>query len=215
MTGDRRERPTFREQVRAVKRLTLGPPLRSVGARRVVAFLVFAFVAAGTAIPLLLRKPLLVELEIAGGACLAILAATLTVLLYRGSNVDPGSAEIVPDGLQAYLPRFHWVGRALETVTEVDDPEGCLVALAVILGGALLILLACLLAWLLVELVIPVLVAFLYLLLRRALMRVTQLSPRTEGRLLPSLGWGTGLALLYGGWLVGIVAAVHGVVALR
>ncbi len=180
-----------------------------------------AFVVAASVLPLALKLPAWVEVELVVSALFLLLWGTLAGLLYSGYRLREDHAIVLPwGGSAATRPAAKNGGSSPGKGCDPGcsgcgdvpvDAEGCgvIVVIALALGAALA------LSWLVLELLVPIVFYAAYELLVRSIGRVANDRHGCEGSLARSLGWGGLWAGIYTVPLALVVFAVHLVLARR
>jgi hypothetical protein len=183
------QRPSLRRRLR----------LPEVSGKWTVLWLLICLIVSGLFIPLVLKKPLWIELEFVVLAWWIIWGFVLTKLLYKGEQVADDHTQHKPRdwfGLKdsGSGPGFSGCGSGA-------DAEGCLVLLG--------LLLALFLIWFLIELAIPIVFFMLYFLIRGMLVHVVHDKPACRGSLSLSAFRGFLWATIYTAPLAGTIWLVH------
>lgn len=182
-----------------------------VSARATAAVLLGSLAVTAVMLPAAARLPRWIETEIVLGAWWMIVAATLTILLYRGFRLrddfvyfapwdrpaEPAAAApATKDGSSSNL--------GLDGCSGLDA-EGCAAAavITVALAAAFGV------AWVLVEFALPVVFLLMYGLFMRAIGRVANDRHGCEGDLAKAMRWGALWATLYVLPLALITALLH------
>lgn len=183
------------------KRPRLAQRLRlpEVSGKWTVFWLLFCLVLSGLLIPLILKKPLWVELEAVVAVWWLLWGIVLTKLLYMG--------EQIADDHQPHKPR-DWFGfknsgsgSDLSGCGSGADAEGCMVLVGLILALVLL--------WVLIEFAIPILFFMAYFLIRGMLVHVVHEKPYCKGNLSWSAFRGFLWATIYTSPLAGTIWLIH------
>jgi hypothetical protein len=200
-----------------------GPRGYGAGARRVLMaasprisgsatalVLMACFGASAVLMPATVRLPRWVEAELVLGVWWAIVSVVTTTLLYRGFRLRddfvyfapwnrpsaPGEAKSgiggSPKAIRTSKDGRSWPN-PFEGLQALNDAEGCLVLLAIVIFAGL----ALGAAWVLVELALPVAFFFMYALFMRAIGRVANDKHDCQGALSRSVLWGTFWATVY------------------
>jgi hypothetical protein len=187
---------------RAALRRTATILASPVSGRWTAALLVLCMSLVAVTLPGLSGLPHWIEAELVLCIWSAGWAALLTTLLYRGFRIS--------DDHVLAAPRIEWPSRKKNSEPTGCDPVGCidLATCGEALLGALLLVVTLAASWLMVELVIPALFFLSYLLVRGALVRVTNDDHHCAGRFPLALGWGTLWATVYA---LPLLLAVYGV----
>ena len=171
-----------------------------VSGRWTVVWLLVSFAITATIIPLVMKKPLWLEMEYVVIAWWAIWALLLTKLLYTGEQVsDDHKSEEAKEGsgpdIGSGCSNLNFCsGRGV-------DAEGWAIILGIL---ALLVLI-----WVLIEFVIPLLFALAYFLIRGMLVHVVAERDFCKGRLGMSFLHGGFRATVYSAPLALVVYVVH------
>ena len=175
--------------------------LPQVSGKWTVFWLLFCLTVTGLLIPLVLKKPLWIELEFVVAAWWLLWAIVLTKLLYQG--------EQIADDHQQHKPR-DWFGLTKNSGPSGSDfsgcgsgadAEGCLVLLGLIV--------ALFLVWILIEFALPIVFFMLYFLIRAMLVHVVHDRPRCQGNFGLAAFRGCLWAAIYTVPLAGTVWLVH------
>lgn len=195
-------------------------PIATVSARTMTLVVGLAFVASGTLLPMTLKLPHWIELELVLAVWWGTLTGLLAVLLFRGTRVHEDhafrvrwnlpeiGAKKAPSESDSSSPndsKGSWLGRLDFPDAGCTDIEGC----AGVLVGLLLAAVAVAAAWLVVELLFPLVFFFLYWLVAKALSRVANDRHGCERNLGRAIVWGASWATLYTLPLGVVVWAVH------
>lgn len=167
-----------------------------------------AFVVSAVLLPVGLRLPRWIEIEIVLGAWWLAVAVLLTVLLYRGLRlVDDHRFALSPFGgsKKGDSKASDWanVGCA--------DASGCGEAIVIVVA----LLVAAVAAWLLVEILVPVVFLFVYYFTVKAIGRVARDRHECAGRLPRSLGWGALFATVCVAPIAFLVWVIQTILAVR
>jgi len=185
-------------------------PITKASAKRITIGILAALAFTGATVPFAFHLPRWIEGELVVGLWWAIWSVVLGVVAYRGAALDddhrPGGAvvDLKPsEPTESWRPKWSWL------LEGIGDPEGCLIAIAmlVVVGIALLG------AWLVVELVAPAVFVLAYRGVVRALRRAH--AAKTHGDAARSALVGMGWAAVYSAPLAGVVALAHAIVAVR
>ncbi len=201
--------PKATEQRRLQRRQRLLALVRlPMASGRVSAAVLFAcLVATAVLVPMTLRLPAWIDIEIVLGLWWLIWVAALTVLLHAGRRLS--------DDHQLQKPRS-WFGKDMWNFLDwvpagnfsVGD-EGCLGTLGLLLLLIVAIPLLLLAIWFLVEIALPAIAFLTYFLVRGMLARVVNDRRGCKGDLPRALLWGGLWATLYTAPLAGLVWFVH------
>jgi hypothetical protein len=174
----------------------------TVSARTTALVVGAALIASAVLLPVSLKLPRWLEVEVVLGAWWAMLVVGLGVLLFRGTRFH----EDHRFRIRFDLPEL---GGGLD----VGDPgcsdiEGC----AGIVIGVVLAVLAFVAAWIVIELLFPVVFFLLYWLVVKAIARVANDTHGCAGNLGCSLQWGVLWATVYTLPLALVVWGIHAIV---
>lgn len=164
-----------------------------VSGKWAVAALTFCMLFTGLLIPLALKKPLWVELEIVVGVWWFVWGLTLTRFLYMGHRV---SDDYSPSKESTSDP-FDGSG-----VVEGDDLLGCFASIVFSVAAMCL-------AWVLIEFVLPVVFVLLYILIRGMLVHAVHGRRGCEGSVPTAAFWGFLWATVYTAPLALTIWAIH------
>ena len=168
-----------------------------------------AFVVSGAVLPIGLRLPHWVELELVLGVWWLGIAGLSSVLLFKGWRLaEDHRFRVRRPGFGAKNAGAQKSQRSWEPLSGCADFSGCGEALGIVLVLAA----AAIAAWLVVEIVLPVLVFAVYYFVVKGLARVARDRHGCETRLGRSLFWGVAWATLYLAPLAAVVWFVHVVV---
>jgi hypothetical protein len=171
-----------------------------ISGRATALVVALSFVAAAAVVPASLKLARWVEVEIVLGAWWAMVATTLTVMLYRGFRIRDDYVYFLPwssppgakkgfGGIDLDLTGCG--GSGCDGCS--SDGEGLVIALAV--GAALIVAFGA--AWILVELALPLFFLVFYALFMRAIARVANDRHECEDDLARSVGYGLLWATVY------------------
>ena len=186
----------------------------------------FALVTSGVLLPVALKLPRWIEMELVLGVWWALLVVFLAVMLHSGARIKEDHAFVMrwnlgsksetkqskspPSGGSSSGGSSSGSSWWSNIGDGCGDAEGCVgIVLGVVLVGAALAA-----SWLLVELALPVLFFLLYWLVLKAIARVTNDRHGCEGSVPRARGWGALWATVYtiplglGGWGVHQIVAV-------
>ncbi|MFO0625216.1 MAG: B-box zinc finger protein [Polyangiales bacterium] len=182
-----------------------------VSARATAAVLLGSLAVTAVLLPAAARLPRWVEAEIVLGAWWMIVAATLSILLYRGFRLRddfvyfaPWDRPAAPDAPPSAEKDASRTNLGLDGCSGLDA-EGCAAAAVVTVALAA----AFGVAWVLVELALPVVFLLMYGLFMRAIGRVANDRHGCEGDLAKALRWGALWSTLYVLPLALITAVLH------
>lgn|GEM_PF-4087725 len=175
------------------KRLQL--PL--VSGKWTVFWVTVCLATTGLLIPLVLKKPLWVELELVIAAWWLISGLLLTRFLYLGARID--------DDHKPNQPR-NWLGSSNTTGSDLSgcsgvDGEGCLILIGLVAVFFVV--------WLLIELAIPLVFFVMYFLIRGMIVHAVHERHSCQNNLLYSVVRGFLWATVYTAPLAGIVWFIH------
>ena len=168
-----------------------------------------AFALAALLVPGALHQPRWIEAELVLLAWWAIVAGTLSTLLYRGFRLKDDYAHFVPWAPKRARAKKSAGGSSPFDLGDLsgcgDAGEGCIGAVLAIV----IVFVALGVAWLVVELVLPVAFLLAYSLFLRAIARVANDEHGCEGSPSRALLWGLAWASLYVGPLALLVWLAH------
>lgn len=165
-----------------------------------------ALVVSAVLVPVSLRLPRWIELELVLAAWWLAVCALLVVLLYRGFRlVDDHQFRIRAFGNSTTNER-DW-----SSLSGCGDASGCIEGVVVVVA----LLIAAAAAWLLVEIVVPVVFLLVYYFTVKAIGRVARDRHECQGNLARSLGWGAAFASVCVAPIAFLVWVVQTILALK
>jgi hypothetical protein len=176
--------------------------LPEVSGKWTVFWLLVCLIITALLIPLVLKKPLWVELEIVVVVWWLLWGVVLTKLLYKGEQIaDDHQQHKARDWFGLNKEGSGSSGPDLGGCGPGVDAEGCLVLLGLIV--------ALFLVWILIEFALPILFFMLYFLIRGMLVHAVHDKPQCQGNWSMAAFRGFLWATIYTAPLAGTIWLVH------